>query len=83
MKLYKDGNEISLDKAQLHLMLNDGWALTNEPEEDLGEVSTSEEIINEEIVEEKITPPIKKLRKKVTPKIKSVKISKRNDLKWL
>jgi len=77
MKLYKDGNEISADKAQLHLMLKDGWALTNEPKEDLGVISTSEEIISEGIVEEKLTPPIKKLRKKVTPKIKSVKISKK------
>ena len=76
MKLYKDGNEISVEKAQLHLMLNDGWALTNEPKEDLGEVSTSEEVLSEEIVEEKITPPKKISRKKVSPKIKSIKISK-------
>lgn len=72
MKLYKDGNEINADKAQLHLMLAAGWTLTNEPEKDLSMISASEEIINEEVVEEKITPPKKKAvpKKKAAPKKK-------------
>jgi hypothetical protein len=64
MKLYKDGNEILVDKDQLPVMLDGGWSMSKE------EVLDSPEEI-EEVVEEVEVKPLK-----IKPKRKPRKITK-------
>lgn len=69
MKLYKDGKEVLVDKAQVKILLDAGWSTDLKP--DVLEVEpTSEE--NDEIdeIEEKIQAKPKKPRK---PKKISIK----------
>lgn len=60
MKLYKDGQEVLIDKSQLKVLLEAGWSMTKETEDVID--SASEEEVDEVKVTT-IAKPKKTIRK--------------------
>jgi hypothetical protein len=61
MKLYKDGQEVLVDKSQLKILLEAGWSMSKETEDTIVDSASEEEI--EEVKVTTVAKPKKTTRK--------------------
>jgi hypothetical protein len=61
MKLYKDGQEVLVDKSQLKILLEAGWSMSKETEDTIVDSASEEEV--EEVKVTTVAKPKKTTRK--------------------
>lgn len=61
MKLYKDGQEVLVDKSQLKILIDAGWSMSKETEDTIVDSASEEEV--EEVKVTTVAKPKKTTRK--------------------
>lgn len=63
MKLYKDGQEVLVDKSQLKILIDAGWSMSKETEDTIVDSASEEEVEVEEVKVTTVAKPKKTTRK--------------------